>query len=128
MEFNQRSALVTGAATGIGEQIARRLFAGGAAVTLVGHDGAALERLRGELDPEWAAVPLALSTIDGRPALVGVMIDVTERRRTEAAEKLLGIKLPERLEYLRVIFAEAPMEEVGRPGDGGGGARRGGLR
>ncbi|GGC14468.1 SDR family NAD(P)-dependent oxidoreductase [Pseudoduganella buxea] len=52
MELNKRSALVTGAATGIGEQIARRLFAGGAAVTLVGHDGAALERLRGELDPE----------------------------------------------------------------------------
>jgi len=54
MEFDKRSALVTGAATGIGEQVARRLFAGGAAVTLVGHDGAALKRLRDELDPEGA--------------------------------------------------------------------------
>jgi NAD(P)-dependent dehydrogenase (short-subunit alcohol dehydrogenase family) len=52
MEFANRCALVTGAATGIGEQVARRLFAGGATVTLVGHDGAALERLRRELDPE----------------------------------------------------------------------------
>jgi len=52
MEFANRSALVTGAATGIGEQVARRLYAGGAAVTLVGHDGPALERLRRELDPQ----------------------------------------------------------------------------
>lgn len=56
MEFDKRSALVTGAATGIGEQVARRLFAGGAAVTLVGHDGAALERLRRALDPDGARV------------------------------------------------------------------------
>ncbi len=54
MEFDKRSALVTGAATGIGEQVARRLFAGGAAVTLVGHDGDALERLRRALDPDGA--------------------------------------------------------------------------
>lgn len=52
MEFAHRTALVTGAATGIGEQIARRLHAGGAALTVTGHDGAALERLRRELDPE----------------------------------------------------------------------------
>jgi len=51
-EFAGRTALVTGAATGIGEQVARRLHAGGAAVAMTGHDGAALERLRRELDPE----------------------------------------------------------------------------
>jgi len=52
MEFVNRCALVTGAATGIGEQVARRLYAGGAAVALVGHDGPALQRLCRELDPE----------------------------------------------------------------------------
>lgn len=51
-EFSHRTALVTGAATGIGEQVARRLHAGGAALTLAGHDGPALERLRRELDPD----------------------------------------------------------------------------
>jgi NAD(P)-dependent dehydrogenase (short-subunit alcohol dehydrogenase family) len=54
MDFDRQVALVTGAATGIGEQIARRLHAGGAAVTLVGHDGAALEKLCRELDPDGA--------------------------------------------------------------------------
>lgn len=51
-EFSGRAALVTGAATGIGEQVARRLFDGGAWVAVTGHDGAALERLRRELDPD----------------------------------------------------------------------------
>lgn len=52
MDFDRQVALVTGAAAGIGEQIARRLHEGGAQVTLVGHDGAALERLCREMDPE----------------------------------------------------------------------------
>jgi NAD(P)-dependent dehydrogenase (short-subunit alcohol dehydrogenase family) len=49
-EFAGRPALVTGAATGNGEAIARRLFAGGAPVALVGHDRPALEALAGALD------------------------------------------------------------------------------
>jgi NAD(P)-dependent dehydrogenase (short-subunit alcohol dehydrogenase family) len=49
-EFAGRPALVTGAATGNGEAIARRLFAGGAPVALVGHDRGALEALAGTLD------------------------------------------------------------------------------
>ncbi|WP_426753804.1 SDR family NAD(P)-dependent oxidoreductase [Myxococcus sp. Y35] len=44
-EFEGRVALVTGAATGIGEAIARRLVSGGAKVVLAGHDGAALMSL-----------------------------------------------------------------------------------
>lgn len=50
-EFSHRTALVTGAATGIGEQVARRLFAGGATLAVTGHDGAALAALRRDLDP-----------------------------------------------------------------------------
>lgn len=52
MDFDRQVALVTGAATGIGEQVARRLHAGGAAVAVAGHDRAALQRLCKELDPD----------------------------------------------------------------------------
>lgn len=51
-EFNDRVALVTGAATGNGESIARRVFAGGARLVLVGHDGAALRQLATALDAD----------------------------------------------------------------------------
>lgn len=51
-EFLDRVAIVTGAATGIGEGIARRLFAGGAKVVLTGHDRAGLERVVREIDPK----------------------------------------------------------------------------
>jgi NAD(P)-dependent dehydrogenase (short-subunit alcohol dehydrogenase family) len=49
-DFDGKAVLVTGAATGIGEAIARRLFAGGASLALIGHDPAGLARVAGELD------------------------------------------------------------------------------
>jgi NAD(P)-dependent dehydrogenase (short-subunit alcohol dehydrogenase family) len=51
-EFLGRVAIVTGAATGVGEGIARRLFAGGANVVLTGHDRAGLEQVVREIDPK----------------------------------------------------------------------------
>lgn len=53
-EFTNRVAMVTGAATGIGESIARRLFAGGASVVVSGHDRAGLDRLLRDIDPKLA--------------------------------------------------------------------------
>ena len=50
-EFENRTALVTGAATGNGEAIARRLFGGGARVVLAGHDRDAMQSLARSLDP-----------------------------------------------------------------------------
>lgn len=50
-EFHGRTALVTGAATGNGEAIARRLFAGGASLVACGHDLQGLQALLRELDP-----------------------------------------------------------------------------
>lgn len=50
LEFDGQVAVVTGAATGNGEAIARRLFDGGARVVLCGHDEAGLQALAGQLD------------------------------------------------------------------------------
>ena len=51
-EFKDQTALVTGAATGIGEAIARRLFAGGARLVACGHDLQGLKNLLKEIDPQ----------------------------------------------------------------------------
>ena len=47
--LNGRHAVVTGAARGIGAEIARTLAAEGARLSLLGRDRAALERVLGEL-------------------------------------------------------------------------------
>ena len=44
--LTRKSALITGAATGIGEAIAHRLAAAGARVLLFGHDEVKLERVQ----------------------------------------------------------------------------------
>jgi NAD(P)-dependent dehydrogenase (short-subunit alcohol dehydrogenase family) len=50
-EFAGQVALVTGAATGNGEAIARRLHARGARLVVTGHDLAGLQRLLEDIDP-----------------------------------------------------------------------------
>jgi NAD(P)-dependent dehydrogenase (short-subunit alcohol dehydrogenase family) len=50
--FEDRRALVTGASSGLGTVVARRLAAEGAAVGLLGRDREALERLRREIEVE----------------------------------------------------------------------------
>jgi len=51
--LNDRTVLITGAARGIGEHLARRLHAAGANVALVGLEPERLQRLRTELATEW---------------------------------------------------------------------------
>lgn len=51
-DFTGKVAIVTGAATGNGEAIARRLFAGGASLVAAGHDKAGLDALLDDIDPE----------------------------------------------------------------------------
>lgn len=51
-DLDGKVAIVTGAATGIGEAAARKLFAEGAKVVAVGHDKAGLKALVDDLDPK----------------------------------------------------------------------------
>ncbi|HEY0685472.1 MAG TPA: SDR family NAD(P)-dependent oxidoreductase [Steroidobacter sp.] len=51
-DFTDRVAVITGAATGIGEGIARRLFAGGASIVVSGHNREGLEALLQDIDPK----------------------------------------------------------------------------
>ena len=97
MEFVNRCALVTGAATGIGEQVARRLHAGGAAVALVGHDGPALQQLCRELDPE------------GRRALA-VEADVRDEKAMQDAVR----RTVDTFGALHLAVNNAGLTEIGR--------------
>ncbi|WP_447748622.1 SDR family NAD(P)-dependent oxidoreductase [Pseudomonas nicosulfuronedens] len=73
----QRVALVTGAARGLGEVIARRLHAAGLRVALADLNEEAVQRLADELDPE------------GRTA-VGLKLDAREKADFERARDLLA--------------------------------------
>lgn len=73
----QRVALVTGAARGLGEAIARRLHAAGLRVALADLQEEAVQRLADELDPE------------GRTAL-GIRLDAREKADFERARDQLA--------------------------------------
>lgn len=81
-DFTNRVAIITGAATGVGEGIARRLFADGATIVVSGHNRSGLDQLLRDLDPKrqrsraieadvrdadamQAAVDLAVTTFGG---------------------------------------------------------------
>lgn len=73
----QRTALITGAARGLGECIARRLHAAGLRVALADLNEDAVQRLADELDPE------------GRTAL-GIRLDAREKADFERARDVIA--------------------------------------
>lgn len=52
MSFAEKTVLVTGAGTGIGETVAERLYKGGAAVVLLGHHLDPVRNVCFRIDPE----------------------------------------------------------------------------
>ena len=76
LDLTGRTALVTGAASGIGAACVSRLTAAGAAVYAVDRDGAGLERFSGCPGVTRLAVDLSdLDAVDGLPADVDVLVN-----------------------------------------------------
>jgi len=71
MRLQDKSAIVTGAASGIGLAIARRFVAEGASVTLADLDGDGAKRVAAELEDEGGAA-------------IGLRVDITQRAQVDA--------------------------------------------
>ncbi|HEX9766325.1 MAG TPA: SDR family oxidoreductase [Nitriliruptorales bacterium] len=70
--FEDRTAIVTGAASGIGREIARQLAQRGTHVLATDLPGSGIEQIAGELDA-------------GRARCIGMVVDVTDREQLAAA-------------------------------------------
>lgn len=93
--FAGKVAIVTGAATGIGESIARALFENGASLVVVGHDEHGLNKLMRELDPDGARTrALAADVRDPDAMLNGVSIAVDSFGGLDMAVNNVGITGP----------------------------------
>jgi NAD(P)-dependent dehydrogenase (short-subunit alcohol dehydrogenase family) len=91
----QHSALVIGASRGIGEAIARALFASGANVTLASRDTNALERLANELDASGNRVLVVRTDMtDGASVQNAVAQTVSRFGRLDIAVNNAGIQNP----------------------------------
>jgi NAD(P)-dependent dehydrogenase (short-subunit alcohol dehydrogenase family) len=100
MDLDGRTAIVTGAGTGIGRAIALGLSGAGAAVGLIGRTRATLEAVAGEAKGETCVVPA----------------DVCDRGAVEGAFETIA----KRVGPLHVLVANAG---IGGPNDLGGGDR-----
>lgn len=93
--FAGKVAIVTGAATGIGESIARALFENGASLVVVGHDEHGLTKLLSGIDPDGArSRALAADVRDPDAMLEGVSIAVESFGGLDMAVNNVGITGP----------------------------------
>lgn len=77
-QFDAKVVVITGAAGGIGEATARRLYAQGASLLLADHDSAGVQRLASSLGDRAAAMAVDVSSRSDNEAMI------------EEAEKLFG--------------------------------------
>lgn len=94
-DFAGKVAIVTGAATGIGESIARTLFQNGASLVVVGHDEQGLNGLLRELDPAGArSEALAADVREPDAMLKAVSIAIDSFGGLDLAVNNVGITGP----------------------------------
>ncbi len=77
-DLDGKVAIVTGAATGIGEGAARKLFAEGARVVAVGHDKAGLAAVLDDIDPEGQRTLAMEADVRDAAAMAGAVAAAVE--------------------------------------------------
>jgi len=107
-----RTALVTGAASGIGAAIARRLVADGATVRAVDRDEAGLARLADAV-PGIEAMPCDLSDLDAVDALPADVDVLVNNAGLQHVSPLADFD-PERFSLILRVMLEAPFRLVRR--------------
>lgn len=112
VDLSDRTALVTGAASGIGAACVRRLAAAGAHVLAVDVDAAGLERMAGDLA---GVTPLHcdlsdLEAVDRLPAEVDVLVNNAGVQHVAPLEEFP----PERFSFILRLMLESPFRLVRR--------------
>src|SRR5215218_3545997 len=105
VQLDGRTALVTGAASGIGEACARRLAAAGAKVTVVDRDGEGAERVAGELGGTPVTADLTdPAGLDGLDLVADVLVNNAGFQHVAPVEEFP----PERFAAMLALMVEAP--------------------
>jgi 3-hydroxybutyrate dehydrogenase len=116
LDLRGRTALVTGAGSGIGRACATRLAAAGARIVAVDRDAEALKALAGDIDAEPVVADLAeLDDAEARLAghfAAGVDVLVNNAGLQHVAP--LPEFPPERFAYIQKVMVEAPFRLVRR--------------
>lgn len=104
MEFTGKTALVTGAGTGIGEAIAERLFAGGASVGLVGRSPDSVQAVCRRIDPKGVRTLAIEADVRDPQAMEAAVKRVVERLgKLDLAVNNAGVTGP----------AGVPLQDIG---------------
>src|SRR5215211_4609896 len=105
VDLTGRSALVTGAASGIGRACAGRLTRTGAAVTVLDLDGDAAKKVAGEIGGEALQADLSdYSTLDGLEVDADIVVNNAGLQHVAPIEEFP----PERFSLILRIMLEAP--------------------
>jgi len=105
VDLTGRSALVTGAASGIGRACAERLARAGASVTVLDLDGDAARKVAGEIGGEALQADLSdYGVLDGLEVDAGIVVNNAGLQHVAAIEEFP----PERFSLVLRIMLEAP--------------------